>query len=132
MGPHAASRPLTLSEQADELEEKMMNELNDKIATKSALFAMADGSLDYVGGAELQTRNPGKYFLMGADPRLPEMPEKPTLIDFFKARFASTSHMVQSATHALKGGHSEKVALACLLHDIGVASFIRCAIGARR
>ena len=37
MGPHAASRPLTLSEQADELEEKMMNELNDKIATKSAL-----------------------------------------------------------------------------------------------
>jgi len=30
MGPHAASRPLTLSEQADELEEKMMNELNDK------------------------------------------------------------------------------------------------------
>src|ERR1700750_1007582 len=55
MGPHAAaSRPLTLSEQADELEERMMEELNDKIATKSALFAMADGSLDYVGGAELQ------------------------------------------------------------------------------
>jgi hypothetical protein len=54
------------------------------------------------------------------------MPAKPTLIDFFKARFATTSHLLQSATHALKGGHPEKVVLACLLHDIGVASFIRC------
>ena len=63
---------------------------------------------------------------MGADPRLPKMPDKPTLIDFFKARFATTSHLLQSATHALKGGHPEKVILACLLHDIGVASFIRC------
>src|SRR5215831_3485511 len=125
-GPHAASRPLTLSEQADELEEKMMNELNDKIATKSALFNMGDGSLDYVGGAELQARNPGKYFLMGADPRLPKMPDKPTLIDSFKPRFVSMNHPLQSATLALKAGHHEKVVLACLLHDIGVASFIRC------
>ena len=30
-------------------------------------------------------KHPGKYFLMGADPRLPKMPDKPTLIDFFKA-----------------------------------------------
>ena len=63
---------------------------------------------------------------MGADPRLPKMPEKPTLIDFFKNRFASLNHLLQSATHALKNGHSEKIVLACLLHDIGVASFIRC------
>src|SRR6476619_390073 len=126
MGPHAASRPLSLSEQADELEERMMNELNDKIATKSALFNMADGSLDYIGGAELQARNPGKYFLMGADPRLPKMPDKPTLIDFFKHRFVSMNHLLQSATLALKAGHEEKVVLACLLHDVGVAGFIRC------
>src|SRR5258708_22692438 len=126
MGPHAASRPLSLSEQADELEEKMMNELNDKIATKSALFNMADGNLDYIGGAELRARNPGKYFLIGADPRLPTLPEKPTLIDFFKHRFVSMNHLLQTATLALKAGHEEKVVLACLLHDIAVASFIRC------
>jgi len=54
------------------------------------------------------------------------MPEKPTLIDFFKNRFASLNHLLQSATLALKNGHSEKIVLACLLHDIGVASFIRC------
>ena len=127
MGPHpAASRPLTLSEQADELEERMMEELNDKIATKSVLFTLADGRTDMVSGAQLMAQNPGKHFLMGADPRLPKMPEKPTLIDFFKHRFASTNHLLQSATHALKAGLDEKVVLACLLHDIGVVSFIRC------
>jgi hypothetical protein len=126
MGPHAAARPMTLSEQADELEEQMMEELNDKIATKSVLFTLADGKTGMVGGAQLLAQNPGKHFLMGADPRLPKMPEKPTLIDFFKHRFASTNHLLQSATHALKAGLDEKVVLACLLHDIGVASFIRC------
>jgi hypothetical protein len=127
MGPHAAaSRPLTPSEQADELEERMMEELNDKIATKSVLFTLADGQTDMVSGAQLMAQNPGKHFLMGADPRLPKMPEKPTLIDFFKLRFASTNHLLQSATHALKAGLDEKVVLACLLHDIGVVSFIRC------
>ena len=127
MGPHAAaSRPLTPSEQADELEERMMEELNDKIATKSVLFTLADGQTDMVSGAHLMAQNPGKHFLMGADPRLPKMPEKPTLIDFFKHRFASTNHLLQSATHALKAGLDEKVVLACLLHDIGVVSFIRC------
>jgi hypothetical protein len=125
MGPHAA-RPMTLSEQADELEEQMMEELNDKIATKSVLFTLADGQTDMVSGAQLMAQNPGKHFLMGADPRLPKMPAKPTLIDFFKHRFASTNHLLQSATHALKAGLDEKVVLACLLHDIGVVSFIRC------
>jgi len=124
MNEHA--RPLTLSERAAELEEQMMQALNERIITKSVLFRMADGRVEIDNGQALLAANPGKHFLMGADPRLPEMPEKPTLIDFFKARFASTSHMLQSATHALKGGHSEKIVLACLLHDIGVASFIRC------
>jgi hypothetical protein len=115
-----------MSEQADELEERMMHELSEKIATKSVLFNMGDGKVAIESGAALQAANPGKYFLMGADPRLPKMPDKPQLIDFFKQRFASTAHLLQSATHALKAGHNEKVVLACLLHDIGVVSFIRC------
>ena len=126
MGPQAASRPLTLSEQADELEEQMMEELNDKIATKSVLFTLADGADRHGQRRPLLAQNPGKHFLMGADPRLPKMPDKPTLIDFFKLRFASTNHLLQSATHALKAGLDEKVVLACLLHDIGVVGFIRC------
>jgi len=117
MNEHA--NPATLSAQADELEERMMNELGERIATKSVLFGLADGKVEMQSGPALRAANPDKYFLMGADPRLPAMPKKPTLIDFFNNRFASLNHLLQSATHALKGGHSEKVILACLLHDIG-------------
>jgi hypothetical protein len=120
------STAMTLAERADELEEQMMNELNERIATKSVLFNMGDGRVETESGPALLAKHPGKYFLMGADPRLPKMPDKPTLIDFFKARFAATAHLLQSATHALKAGLDEKTVLACLLHDIGVVSFIRC------
>jgi hypothetical protein len=124
MNEHA--RPMTLSERADAVEEQMMHELGERVATKSVLFGMADGKIEMLNGAEFKAKNPDKYFLMGADPRLPKMPDKPTLIDFFNNRFASLNHLLQSATLALKNGHSEKIVLACLLHDIGVASFIRC------
>jgi hypothetical protein len=119
-------KSMTLSERADELEEKMMNDLNERIATKSSLFYLADGKIEMPSGPALKAANPDKYFLMGADPRLPPLPDKPQLIDFMKYRFASTNHLLQSATLALKNGHSEKVVLACLLHDIGVVGFIRC------
>src|ERR1700683_4925177 len=116
----------TLSERADEVEEKMMHDLAERVATQSVLFGMADGKIEMLNGFASKKNNPDKYFLMGADPRLPKMPEKPTLIDFFKNRFASLNHLLQSAALALKNGHNEKIVLACLLHDIGVASFIRC------
>ena len=119
-------KTLTLSERADELEEQMMHDLSERIATKSTLCYLADGKVEMAPGQALLAANPGKHFLMGADPRLPPMPDKPTLIDFFRARFASTAHLLQSATRALKSGQPEKVVLACLLHDIGVVSFIRC------
>src|SRR6187200_528682 len=116
---------MTLSEKADAIEERMMHEL-DKIVTKSVFANMTDGHVDMEGGAALQSKYPGKYFNMGPDPRLPPMPEKPTLLDYFKNRFASTNHLLQSGALALKAGCSEKVVLACLLHDIAVVSFIRC------
>jgi hypothetical protein len=115
----------SMSDRADALEEQMTHEL-ERIATKSVLFNLGDGKVEIETGPALQAKNPGKYLLMGADPRLPKMPEQPTLIDFFRARFASTAHLLQSATHALRTGQPETVILACLLPDIGVASFIRC------
>src|SRR5688572_23543596 len=33
---------------------------------------------------------------------LPEMPAKPTLVDFYNLRFAPANHVLQSATRALK------------------------------
>ena len=113
---------LTISERAEELEEHMMGKLTKRIG-KSVLFT--SGDLDPTKPAP-PPADPTQHVLMGDDPRLPKMPERPTLQDFFKYRFSpSQAHLLQSARHALKDGHSEKVVMACLLHDIGVVGFIR-------
>ncbi len=114
----------SLNERADALERKMSDEL-DVLLSKSALFNMADGQLGASGmGSDLTTKH-GKYYLMDDDPRLPKMPAKPTLLDYFECRAKGINHMLQSATHALKAGMPEKTILACLLHDIANAIFIK-------
>jgi HD domain len=115
---------MTLAERADALEHRMMREL-DAIIVKSRLFNLADGDTSTASGPALLAANPGKYMLMGDDPRLPKMPERPTLMDFFRYRFGPANHLLQSARHAVRAGMDEKVVLACLLHDIGVIGFIR-------
>ncbi|MGH6973988.1 MAG: HD domain-containing protein, partial [Stellaceae bacterium] len=50
---------------------------------------------------------------------------KPTLMDFFRLRFAPAHHLLQSATHARNAGMSEKIVTACLLHDMAILGFIR-------
>ena len=114
----------TLDERADELERKMSDEL-DVLLTKSALANMEDGQLGASGMGFDRTTKYGKYYLMGDDPRLPKMPEKPTLLDFFRCRAKGTNHLLQSATHALKAGMPETTILACLLHDIANAMFLK-------
>jgi hypothetical protein len=114
----------SLDARADVLERKMSDEL-DVLLSKSALFNMADGQLGASGmGSDLTTKH-GKYYLMDDDPRLPKMPAKPTLLDYFECRAKGINHMLQSATHALKAGMPEKTILACLLHDIANAIFIK-------
>ena len=122
---HGHNGPLSLSERADALEEEKMHEM-ERIITKSTIGYLMEGQVTYDTAPGMKAKHPGKFFLMGEDPRLPRMPEKPTLVDYFRNRFASTAHLLQSANHALKGGQPEKVVLACLLHDIAVVSFIRC------
>ena len=112
---------MTVSERADALEARLSDEL-DALIVKSNL---------YTSGEE----DPRRYrtpplgdaprYLMGHDPRLPRMPERPALLDFFRYRFGPAAHVLQSATHALAAGQSEKIVLACLLHDISVIGFIR-------
>ena len=111
----------TLSERADDLEHRQMEELGERIIGKSLLYNLADGE------RTLGERAFGGLMLMGEDPRLPPLPEKPTLIDFFRCRFAVApqAHLLQSANLARKAGLSDKMVLACLLHDIAVAGFIR-------
>jgi hypothetical protein len=54
-------------------------------------------------------------------PRLTPMPAQPTLLDFFRLRFAPATHVLQSADKALTAGYPEEIALACLLHDVAQA-----------
>lgn len=71
----------------------------------------------------------GGRWLMGDDPRLPTMPKRPTLIDFFNYRILTDTvggnHLLQSAKLARDRGCSEEIVLACLLHDISVIALIR-------
>lgn len=103
----------TLTEKADALEHAMSEELDRRVAEPWACGLSLDGP---------EVSGP---FLMGDDPRLPRMPAKPTLVDFFKYRFAPAQHVLQSARLAVKNGSSEKVVMACLLHDISVMNLIR-------
>lgn len=117
------SQEKTLSEQADELEFQQMQELGELMIYKSAIHRLADGEWSDDGTFSL---GPLKPSLMGEDHRLPKMPEKPTLIDFFNYRFGpSKQHLLQSAALAAENGLPEKIVLACLLHDISVVAFFR-------
>jgi hypothetical protein len=69
----------------------------------------------------------GAVMMMGDNPALPRMPEKPRLLDFFRLRFGDITfrHLLTSAKHALDAGQEEKVVIACLLHDISNGCLIR-------
>ena len=73
-----------------------------------------------------QGREPGTLLMMGDNPALPRMPERPTLRDFFQLRLSATGsmHMLQSARLAREHGLSEKVIMACLVHDITIAGLV--------
>jgi hypothetical protein len=110
----------SMSERADEFEHQQMQELGERVVTKSLLFNLADAE------RSLGTRPNGRQVLMGEDPLLPKMPDKPTLLDFFQHRFSpSQAHLLQSARLAQRNGLPEKMVLGCLLHDIAVTGFIR-------
>ena len=126
-GPTAVGR-MDSEARADALEEHMMSELNTAIAEKLNSDRRAAAGLPTASDIEkeIETRpyRQGVGFLFvprtGENvKRLAPMPANPTLIDFFKFRFADTAnHVLQSANLAMKNGMSEEIILACLLHDV--------------
>jgi hypothetical protein len=108
-------------ERADAAERAMIQELDRAMVMKSVIYN--SGERDPRRG--VKRPDIGKPWVMGSDPRLPKMPDRPTLFDFFKYRFPPANHVMQSARLARNSGASEKVVLACLLHDIAVMGLIR-------
>jgi len=119
-----AGQSKSISERADELEEQMMQTL-DRVPSKSPLYTMGD--VDPRVGMVRPPLKPGQHMLQGADPRLPAMPAKPGILDFYRQRLrqGGVQHLLQSANLARKNGFPDKVVAACLLHDIAVAGFIQ-------
>jgi hypothetical protein len=74
-----------------------------------------------------QMNERGAVFMMGQNPKLPLMPERPQLLDFFHFRFTDIAfrHLLQSAKQALDAGQNETVVTACLLHDIANGALLR-------
>lgn len=118
VGGASALASMSSMEKADALEYAMNQELETRVAK---------APLCNTFGREPRTgsRKEGQLFHMGHDPRLPEMSDKPTLIEFFEKRFAPANHLLQSGALAIRSGLPEKTVLACLLHDIGAAGLLR-------
>jgi hypothetical protein len=123
LGGAAAVAAMSPEAKADALEHHMMRLLDDAVAegggaakkkfpTAAEVEAQIETRRNRRGVGNLFTSSTGNVKL------LPKMPEKPTLIDFFKLRYNATSnHVLQSANRAMKNGMTEEIILACLLHD---------------
>jgi hypothetical protein len=87
----------------------------------------ADGVAEPEAAMLRHMNEAGAVFMMGQNPNLPVMPERPRLLDFFHYRFTDIAfrHLLQSAKTALDAGQSETVVIACLLHDISNGALLR-------
>lgn len=118
----AATVGLPTEQRADAIEYAMAEAL-PPVPTRSMIYTSGDED-PTTYGAPMSA--PGRIMLMDQDPRLKPMPDKPTLMDFFRLRLRPThQHMLQSAALAVKNGCNEKIAMTCLVHDFSVAGFIQ-------
>ena len=126
LGGAAAVALMTPEQKADALEHYLEEELEEYTLEQGrqsgrypTVAELAEQNRDLTRSAR---RGIGRLFVPGRGDSqlrpLQPMPEKPTLLDFFKYRFGTATHVMQSAGRALKTGMDEKVVLACLLHDV--------------
>ena len=97
-----------------------------RIIMPPAAAVMGTPASAYQGALLAEARHPDTVFMMGDNPALPKMPERPTLKDFFLLRFSkiARTHLLQSARVARLNGLDEKVIMACLVHDIAIAGLL--------
>jgi hypothetical protein len=131
LGGEAKVAALTHEQRADALEDFQTQKLNDAVSAKAKANFPTVAELDALIDKREYRRGEGKLF---AHPthnykfkeqtgttvrRLPGMPAKPTLVDFFKLRFDDAAHLLQSGALAMRKGLPEETILACMLHDLG-------------
>jgi hypothetical protein len=97
-----------------------------RIIMPPAAATMGTPASAYQGALLAEARHPDTIFMMGDNPALPAMPERPTLKDFYLLRFGRIprTHLLQSARVARENGLDEKIIMACLLHDIAIAGLL--------
>jgi hypothetical protein len=112
LGTTAAINAMPSEALADALEHHMIESLDEETTADELKVRLGTGLL--FGGPLPSGKVPTEL------KKLEPMPEKPTLVDFFKYRFApaTTKHVLQSATDAMKKSEKEELILACLLHDV--------------
>ena len=120
LGGAVAIEAMSSEALADALEHHMIERLDQAAGARSSQtterpYRRGIGSVFVLGGS-----GDGVF----AANKLEPMPPSPTLLDFFKLRFAPANHVLQSATRAVKTGMNEETILACLLHDV-VLSLIK-------
>ncbi len=132
LGGAAAVAMMDHEARAEALEEHTESRLDELVAQRGGGTGAGAGQADrpFPTVAELDAqietratrRGVGNLFVAGGGgrtvKRLEKLPDRPTLQDFFKLRFAPANHVLQSATRAMKTGMTEEVILACLLHDV--------------
>src|SRR5271156_4546708 len=108
LGTAAAINAMSSEALADALEHHAAQKLDAETTTNELKIRRGAGTL--FGG-------PGPLNDPTELKKLESMPDKPTLADFFQFRFAPATHVLQSATAAMRKGEKEEMILACLIHD---------------
>ena len=114
LGGSAAVALMSDEAKADALEQHLIAQTSPAptLPTAAQIEAQIDSQPSRKGAGNLFVASKGNV------PRLARLPQRPTLGDYFRLRFTTTSnHCLQSANRALKSGMSEQIVLACLLHD---------------
>jgi hypothetical protein len=126
LGGVAAVAAMADEAKAEALEHHMLLQLN--VANQAA--AQPGTAKKFPTAAEVEAqietqpsrRGTGNLFVsrVGNVKKLPPLPERPTLVDFYKLRFMATSnHCLQSANRAMQNGMSEEIILDLIKVDHG-------------
>ena len=110
LGGAAAVATMSASALADELEDEMLRKLEAARHCEPQPPPPTRAKMRRGGGI---------VFDAVRETELAELPEKPTLVDFFERRFSDgiVQHCLRSAQHALEDGQDEIHVMAALVHD---------------